>query len=237
MNQNRSLSARDTLFTSPFFPPVFNDDGRCKVTLHSLCWGFYTEMLWAASRISLVRQKFCYIGKEWYPFTFSAQVLRRSIWNTGWMVHVNHSPYVGSRCRSAESAHQGRGKAVWFCGSALISTRLLLRFVNSDFRIERSWHRISSTLGPLVRAVLFNWHSFIAVISWQHYLTRAPKSFPDCTYFSFFRLLYKSQPIGQRCRQLMRILLWRWTISHWAWSALTKVCGSWCFYHIKCIDE
>ncbi|VDO19158.1 unnamed protein product [Heligmosomoides polygyrus] len=85
MNQNRSLSARDTLFTSPFFPPVFNDDGRCKLRFYAVQSGI--------------------------PAGWSMSIIRPT----------------------------------WVHDAAALKVPIK----DEGRRIERSWHRISSTLGPL----------------------------------------------------------------------------------------
>nr|CDJ88634.1 Tyrosine protein kinase domain containing protein [Haemonchus contortus] len=47
LNWNRSLSTRDTFFTSPFYPPIFNDDGKCKLRFYAIQSG--TDAEWSLS--------------------------------------------------------------------------------------------------------------------------------------------------------------------------------------------
>ncbi|KAK6043977.1 hypothetical protein COOONC_18516 [Cooperia oncophora] len=49
LNWNRSLPTRHTYFTSPFYPPIFNDDGKCKLRFYAIQAG--VDVHWSLSII------------------------------------------------------------------------------------------------------------------------------------------------------------------------------------------
>ncbi|WKY09899.1 hypothetical protein Q1695_002337 [Nippostrongylus brasiliensis] len=83
-NLNRSLTTRDTFFTSPFFQPIFNDDGKCRLRFYIIQTGIDVE----------------------------------------WSLSVIHPLWVeGAIAQQISVEDEGK-------------------------RIERSWHRISTNIGP-----------------------------------------------------------------------------------------
>ncbi|EYB92986.1 hypothetical protein Y032_0187g1105 [Ancylostoma ceylanicum] len=84
LNRNRSLSTRDTFFTSPFYPALFNDDEKCKLRFYIVRAGVDVE----------------------------------------WSMSVIHPLWV-----------QG-------------ATPLKISMDEEGKRLERAWHRISTSIGP-----------------------------------------------------------------------------------------
>ncbi|KAK5981913.1 hypothetical protein GCK32_002452 [Trichostrongylus colubriformis] len=111
LNWNQSLSTRNTFFTSPFYPPIFNDDGKCKLRFYAIQSGA----------------------------------------DVGWSLSIIHPTWV-EKAVPLKSLVEDEGK-----------------------RMERSWHRISADLGPLlfpfavqieanwIMSSLANGNSYVAV--------------------------------------------------------------------------